>query len=173
MCCQFPRKGHGQEHLASSFHRFSSRSTQQQLPDTFTFGPTQSDSKYSHNNGLQERFGLSTSQGSETPGSSRGGNSLRAALKHSQEGLGSAFSRHQLLSDTPWLTPGSSSGISKSRVWRCHTCPRCHKTGAGQRPGTPSPFGGSFGEIFLWVVAPFICKHVCKPMTDLDYPWNC
>lgn len=75
MCCQFPRKGHGQEHLASSSHCFSSRSTQQQPPDTFTFGPTQSDPKYPGNNGLQERSRLSTSQGSETPGSLSGDNS--------------------------------------------------------------------------------------------------
>lgn len=113
MCCQFPKKGHGQEHLASSFHRFSSRPTQQQLPDTFTFGPPQSDPKYPHNNGLQERSRLRSSQGSETPGSSRGGNSARVALNHSQEGLGSPFSKHQLLQDLPWLTPGSSSGTSK------------------------------------------------------------
>lgn len=75
MCCQFPRKGHGQEHLASSSHCFSSRSTQQQPPDTFTFGPTQSDPKYPGNNGLQERSRPSTSQGSETPGSLSGDNS--------------------------------------------------------------------------------------------------
>lgn len=62
MCCQFPRKGRGQEQLASSFHRFSSRSTQKPPPDTFSFGPTKSDPKYPHNKGLQERTRLSTSQ---------------------------------------------------------------------------------------------------------------
>lgn len=122
MCYQFPRKGHGQEHLERSFHCFSSRSTQKAPHDTFTFGPMQSDPKYPHNNGLQERSWLSTSQGSEIPGSSRGDNSARAALNHSQEGLGSPFSSHQLLQDTPWLSKfrasQNSSGISKFRAWQ-------------------------------------------------------
>lgn len=123
MCCQFPRKGHRQEQLASSFHRFSSRSTQKTPPDTFTFGPTQSDPKNPRNKGLQERTRLSTSQGNETSGSLRGDNSARAALNHSQEGLGSPFSSHQLLQDTPWLTPGSSSVSQNPELGRCHTCP--------------------------------------------------
>lgn len=118
MCCQFPRKGHGQEHLASSFHCFSSRSTQKQPPDTFTFGPTQSDPTYPRKKGLQERTQPSTSQGSETSGSLRRENSARAALNHSQEGLWSSFSSHQLLQDTPRLTLGSSSGITRSRAWQ-------------------------------------------------------
>lgn len=150
MCCQFSMKGHRQKHLASSFHRFSSRSTQKPPPDTFTFGPTQSDPKYPRNNGLQERCQLSTSQGNETPGSLRGENSSRAALNHSQEELGFPFSSHQLLQDTPWLTSGSSSGIqSLADVTRV---PGELTAGAGQSPGIPSPFG----ERFLWVLAPFI-----------------
>lgn len=158
------------EHLARSSHWFSSRSTQQQPPDTFTFGPTQSDPKYPHNNGLQERSWPSISQGSETPGSSRGDNSARAALKQPRGVGGPLFSSHQLLQDTPWLTASSSSGYHKIQSLAGVTrVPGELTTGAGLSSGTPSPFG----EIFLWVVAPFICKHICKPMNDLDYPSNC
>lgn len=156
----------GKEHLASSFHRFSSRSTQQQPPDTFTFGPTQSDPKYPHNNGLQERSRLSVSQGSETPGSSRGDNSARAALNQTR-GVGvplfqsSAAPRHSLAHTRLFLRYHKVQSLADvTRV------PGELTAGAGQSPGIPSPFGGSFGEIFLWAVAPFICKHICKPMND-------
>lgn len=173
MCCQFPRKGQGWEHLASSFHWFSSRSTQQQPPDTFTFGPTQSDPKYPHNNGLQERSRLSISQGNEIPGSPRGDNSARAALDQSR-GVGvplfqsSAAPRHSLAHTRLFLRHHKI--LSLADVTRV---PGELTAGAGQSPGIPSPFGDSFGEIFLWVVAPFICKHICKPTNDLDYPSNC
>lgn len=167
MCCQIPRKGREKEHLASSFHCFSSRSTQKQRPDAFTFGPTQSDPKYPRNNGLQERSRV-PAKGVKTPGSSRGDNTAKAALNH-KEGVGSPFSSHQLLQDTPWLTPGSSSGISKPRARQMPHGSLVNTTGAWQSPGIPSPFG----EIFLWVVAPFICKHVWKSVNDLDYPWSC
>lgn len=67
--------------------------------------------------------------------------------------------------------PGSHLALPQvsqnPELGRYHMCPWCHTTGAGQSPGTPIPFGGSSGEIFLWVVAPFICKPICKPMTRI------
>lgn len=116
----------GQEHLGSSFHWLSSRSIQQQPPDTFTFGPPQSDPRYPCNNGLQERSRLSISQGSETPGSSRGDNSARVALDQSR-GVGvplfqsSAAPRHSLPGSHPALPQVSQN----PELGRCHTCPLC------------------------------------------------